>query len=120
MRVDDQVWPSAISVPHDGVGGCTPAPRNESAASVTMLFAMISVKKTSSELAMFGSSSLNMTRSGLAPCDDRRLDELLLAQRQDLAAQRTPDVRDQHVRDDERRDPEAAALDVDARSDGSR
>ncbi len=55
-------------MPQDGVGGCTPAPRNESAASSTMLFAMISVKKTSTELAMFGSSSLNMTRSGLAPC----------------------------------------------------
>ena len=58
-----------ISVPHDAVGGCTPAPRNESAASRTMLLAMISVKKTSTELAMFGSRSVNMIRSGLAPCE---------------------------------------------------
>ena len=61
--------PSAMSLPHDGVGSCTPAPRNESAASSTMLFAMISVKKTSTELAMFGSSSENMIRSGRAPCE---------------------------------------------------
>ncbi len=34
-----------------------------------MLAAMISVKKTSTELAMFGSSSMNITRNGLAPCE---------------------------------------------------
>src|SRR6266540_1831054 len=43
---------------------------------------------------------------------DRRFDELLLAEREDLAAQRPPDVRDQDVRDDERRNPEAPRLDV--------
>jgi hypothetical protein len=35
---------------------------------VRMLFAMISVKNTSTDEAMFGSSSLNMTRNELAPC----------------------------------------------------
>ena len=61
-------WPSAIIVPHDGLGGCTPAPRNDSPASVRMLFAMISVKNTSTDEAMFGSNSLNIVRHGLAPC----------------------------------------------------
>ena len=68
-RVTIRVWPSAIIVPHDAVGGCTPAPRNESAVSSKMLLAMMSVKKTITELAMFGSSSMNMTRNGLAPCE---------------------------------------------------
>jgi hypothetical protein len=61
-------WPSAINVPHEGFGGWTPAPRKESPASVRMLLAMISAKNTSTDDAMFGSSSLNMTRCGLAPC----------------------------------------------------
>src|SRR5215212_3381342 len=43
---------------------------------------------------------------------DRGLYELLLAQREDLAAKRPADVRDQDVRDHERRDPQAARLDV--------
>src|SRR5437588_96520 len=60
-------WPSAISVPQDALGGCTPAPRKERPASVRMLFAMISAKKTRIEDATFGSSSVNITRSGFAP-----------------------------------------------------
>src|SRR5204862_1622583 len=66
-RVTIRSCPSAISLPHDGVGSCTPAPRNESPASNTMLLAMISVKKTSTELMMFGKSSVNMIRNGPAP-----------------------------------------------------
>src|SRR5205823_10669065 len=63
-----RLWPSAISVPQDGFGGCTPAPRNERPASVRMLFAMINAKNTRTEDAMFGRSSLNMTRKPPAPC----------------------------------------------------
>src|SRR5437763_1340891 len=44
----------------------------------------------------------------------RGFDELLLAQRQDLAAQRPADVGNQYDGDHERWDPEAARLDVDA------
>src|SRR5215210_3875155 len=43
----------------------------------------------------------------------RRLDELLLTEREDLAAERTPDVGNENVRDDERRNPEAPTLEVD-------
>ena len=39
--------PSSIIVPHDGVGGRTPAPRNDSAASSRIALAISSVKKTS-------------------------------------------------------------------------
>src|SRR5436190_5573792 len=64
-----RVWPSEMSVPHDGFGGCTPAPRNDSAASVRMLLAMMSVKKTRTVDAMLGRISANMTRKGFAPCE---------------------------------------------------
>src|SRR5207248_2862532 len=57
-----------MSVPHDGFGGCTPAPRNDSAASVRMLFAMIRVKNTRTDDAMFGRISENMIRSDDEPC----------------------------------------------------
>src|SRR4029079_8673314 len=52
--------PSAIIVPHEGFGGCTPAPRNERAASVRIVLSMISVNSTSTDEAMFGRSSENM------------------------------------------------------------
>ena len=54
-------------MPQDVCGNCTPAPRNESPASVRMLLAMISVKKTSTDEATLGKSSESMIRSGLAP-----------------------------------------------------
>src|SRR5206468_10009138 len=63
-----RTWPSEISVPHEGFGGCTPAPRNESAASSRMLFATISAKKTRTLDAMFGRISVNMIRRLPAPC----------------------------------------------------
>src|SRR3954462_11342542 len=55
-------------MPHDGFGGWPPAPRNDRAASVRMLLAMISVKNTRTLDVMLGRISANMTRSGLAPC----------------------------------------------------
>ena len=61
-------WPSAIIVPHEALGGCTPAPRYERPTSVRIAFATISVKRTSTDEAMFGSSSVNMIRSEPAPC----------------------------------------------------
>ncbi len=91
--------PPGSASPTTDSGGCTPAPRNERPTSVRMLFAMISVKRTSTDDAMFGSSSVNMIRTGRA-LRDRGLDELLLAQRQHLAAQRPPDVGDEDERDD--------------------
>src|SRR6266545_2831091 len=63
-----RLWPSEMSVPHDGFGSWTPAPRYESAASSRMLFATISVKKTSTLDATFGRISANMIRGALAPC----------------------------------------------------
>ena len=55
-------------MPHDALGGRTPAPRNDSADSSSMLLAMFSVKKTMIVERMLGSSSLNMIRSGPLPC----------------------------------------------------
>ena len=59
--------PSSIIVPQDGFGGCTPAPRNDSAASSRIAFAISSVKKTTIVEARFGRISVNMIRSGPAP-----------------------------------------------------
>ena len=59
--------PTEIIVPQDEFGGCTPAPRNESPASKSMLLAKLSAKKTRIVEARFGSSSLNITRNGPAP-----------------------------------------------------
>ena len=60
--------PSPSIVPHDGSGGCTPAPRNDSAASSRIELATSSGKKTRIVEARFGSSSENMIRIGPAPC----------------------------------------------------
>ena len=60
--------PSSIIVPQDGLGGRTPAPRNDSAASSSTAFAIRSVKNTSTVDARLGTISLNMIRSGPAPC----------------------------------------------------
>ena len=60
--------PSSSIVPQDGVGGCTPAPRNESAASSRIALATISGKKTSSSVIVFGRISRNMIRSEPMPC----------------------------------------------------
>ncbi len=59
--------PSSIIVPQEGLGGRTPAPRKESAASSRMALAIRSVKKTRIVDARFGTTSPNMIRSGPAP-----------------------------------------------------
>ena len=59
--------PSSIIVPHDGFGGWTPAPRNDSAASSRIALAIRSVKKTITVEARFGITSVNMIRIGPAP-----------------------------------------------------
>ena len=60
--------PLARSVPRDGSGGWTPAPRNDSAASRRIALAISRVKKTRIVEARFGTTSLNMIRIGPAPC----------------------------------------------------
>jgi hypothetical protein len=59
--------PIEIIVPQEEFGGRTPAPRNESAASKSMLLAMLRVKKTMIVEARLGRISANITRSGPAP-----------------------------------------------------
>ncbi len=60
--------PTVIIVPQEELGGCTPAPRKESPASKSMLLAIIRVKKTMIVEARLGRISLNITRTGPAPC----------------------------------------------------
>ena len=60
--------PSSSMVPHDGFGGRTPAPRNDSAASSRIALATISGKKTTIVETRLGRISENMIRSGPAPC----------------------------------------------------
>ena len=55
-------------MPHDAFGGRTPAPRNDSADSSSMLLAMLSVKNTMIVDTMLGSNSENMIRNGPLPC----------------------------------------------------
>ena len=59
--------PTVIIVPQEEFGGCTPAPRKESAASKSMLLAMLRAKKTTIVEARLGRSSPNITRIAPAP-----------------------------------------------------
>ena len=74
---------------------------------------MISVKKTSTVDSdvrqQFGEHDPQRARA----LRDRGLDELLLPQRQDLPAQRTPDVRDETYEITSVGYPDAARVDVD-------
>jgi hypothetical protein len=58
---------SAIISPHDGAGGTTPSPRNESPASRITAAAMAMLICTSSGPATLGSTVRSMMRSGGAP-----------------------------------------------------
>ena len=60
--------PSSIIVPQDASGGCTPAPRKDSAASSMTAFANSSGKNTSTVLSTLGRISPTMIRGPLAPC----------------------------------------------------
>ena len=110
--------PTVIIVPQEEFGGCTPAPRKERPASKSMLLAIIRVKKTMIVEARLGRISPNITRSGPGPLGDRGLDELFLAQRQHLAADRPGDVGHGEDADDEDRVPDRAAGDFE-RADAS-
>jgi hypothetical protein len=59
--------PAAISVPSDGSGGATPAPRNESADSSTTPLATSTVESTRIDDHRSGRSSRRITRNGGAP-----------------------------------------------------
>src|SRR5215510_12716134 len=59
--------PSCTMPPHDGVGGWTPRPRNESVASSTMARASSSVAMTTSEESTLGSTCRAMTRTTEPP-----------------------------------------------------
>ena len=53
--------------PHDGVGGCTPRPRNDSAASDRIAPARPRVAITITGLITFGSTWRMITRGDFAP-----------------------------------------------------
>ncbi len=62
-------WPSSIIVPQDVSGGCTPAPRNDSADSSRIALAMMSGRKTITVEERFGRISASMIRKEPAPWD---------------------------------------------------
>ena len=105
--------PVEIIVPQEEFGAWTPAPRNESADSSSMLLAMLSVKKTMivDEQVRQELAEHHPQRPGAL--GDRRLDELFLAQRKHLAAQRSRHVGDVDDADDQRRDPDRGPRDRD-------
>ena len=84
-------------VPQLASGGWTPIDRNESAASVRIVVAIISGNSTITVVSTFGRISLKISRRLRRALRDRRLDVLLLAHGQHLAAHRPEDVR--HVDD---------------------
>ena len=55
--------------PHDGVGGATPSPRNESVASKMMAVGMSSVASTMTGATRLGRMSTNMIRRLPAPSE---------------------------------------------------
>ena len=105
--------PVAIIVPQDEFGGCTPAPRKESADSSSMLLAMLRVKKTMIVDQQVGQQLAEHHPQRAGALGDGRLDELFLAQGQHLAAERPRHVGDVDDADDQDRDPDRAAGDRD-------
>ena len=87
-------------VPQLASGGWTPIERNESADSVSMLFATISGKKTITVVTTFGSTSEKIRRRLLAPRPIAASTNSLLADRQHLSADRARDVRHEDEADD--------------------
>ena len=113
--------PVAIIVPQEELGGCTPTPRKESAASSSMSLAMLRVKKTMIVDAEVGQQLAEHHPQRAGALGDRGLDELLLAQGEHLAADRPRHVGDEDEADDQDRDPDRAAGEMRAgRSAGRR
>ena len=90
-------------------GGWTPKPRNESAASTRIAAAISERRVTMIGPMQFGRMWRNMMRRSTRPCGVRRLDELLLPQREERAADDTCEVHPEQERKDEP-DPERLAL----------
>ena len=59
--------PSAITDPHDGSGGRTPAPMNDRLASSTMASATMTVQKTRTGAAQLATTCLTTMCEVLAP-----------------------------------------------------
>ncbi len=59
--------PSLMRLPRDGVGGCTPKPRNDSAASVRIARPTVSVALTTIGPSAFGSMCRSMIRRSPDP-----------------------------------------------------
>ena len=99
-------------VPQLAFGGCTPIERNDSAASVSMAIAIMIGKKTITVVTTSaGSRSREAATRRSEP--DRRLDELALAQRDHLTADRSRDIGDVDDADDEERSerlPDSSAI----------
>src|SRR6185503_17643266 len=67
---NSRCWrPSAIIRPQEGSGGCTPSPRNDSAASSRIACATSNVATTIRLLITLGSTSVRMIRGVDAPTD---------------------------------------------------
>ena len=93
-------------LPHDVSGGCTPKPRNDSVDSVMIASATPSVAFTMIGPTMFGRMWRTMIRARRRARRAGRLDELLLLQRQHLAAHDPGDVHPEETgehEDDRRR-----------------
>ncbi len=86
--------PSPIIEPQEVSGGCTPTPRKERAASSSIALAMPRVKKTMIVEAEIGQQLAEHHPQRAGALGDGGLDELLLAQREDLPAQRPRHVGD--------------------------
>ena len=61
-------FPAVRMFPHEGVGGCTPIPRNDSADSVRIAPATPSVAATRIGASVLGRTWRKMIRASPAPC----------------------------------------------------
>ncbi len=105
MRYIGSTWTheiaSEIERPHDGVGGLTPTPRKDRAASAPILPGIETVVKTMTVAAMFGTISRTMMRADPVPLCGGGTDEAAFAQGQGLAADDAGDLRPPEEADDE-------------------
>src|SRR5216117_290351 len=110
-RVYSRVRPSLMIVPQLVLGGCTPTPRNDRAASVRMVVAIISGSSTITTDTTFGrmSEEQPQVRRSLG---NRRLDVLPVNHGQHLAPHGAVHVGHVDKGDDQGGRPEAGGVDV--------
>ncbi len=109
QAVKPETWPSAMSFPSAGVGGWTPKPRNESAASMRIAAAIEQRHRDDDRPDAVRQHVAEHDSQIARPGCLRRLDELLLAEREERAADDACEV---HPEEERKNEPDAKRLAV--------